>query len=155
VLAVLAVLGGLACGGGAASGTSGEAAGAVDADPAIDRWVARDGPPSDTGGEGDLPPAARPDRFAPRRVGPAARSPAPPRSGRRVDARFEGADLVNALRFLAERAGVSLVVGDGVSGRVDLVLRDVDPLEMIFVLARTHGARAALGPGGVVLVAGE
>jgi hypothetical protein len=69
-----------------------------------------------------------------------------------VDADFDDADLVNALRFLAERAGVSLVVDEGVTGRVDLSLRGVDPLEMIFVLARVHGARASRPAPSLVVV---
>jgi type II secretory pathway component HofQ len=57
-----------------------------------------------------------------------------------VDVRFDDADLHNALRFLADEAGVSLVIGDGVSGRVDDRLERVDAYEALVTLARAHGA---------------
>jgi hypothetical protein len=68
-----------------------------------------------------------------------------------VDVRFDDADLHNALRFLADEAGVSLVIGDGVGGRVDERLERVDAYEALVTLARAHGATVER-QGRVVIV---
>jgi len=87
----------------------------------------------------------------------AARTPGPARqahtasSGRRVNARFDDADLSDALRMLADAAGRSLVVGDGVAGRVTLDLQRVDPLSALIALAEAHGARVSTR-GSIVVV---
>jgi hypothetical protein len=74
-------------------------------------------------------------------------------TGPRVDVAFEGAELGNALRFLAERAGVGLVLGDSLSGRVSLRLRHVRPLDALFAIAEAHGATAEIERGIVRVTA--
>ncbi len=68
-----------------------------------------------------------------------------------IDARFDDADIHNVLRFLADEAGLSLVIGDGVSGRVNDRLVRVDAYEALLDLARAHGA-AVERRGRVVIV---
>lgn len=112
---------------------------------AIATWIA---PAPDTGAETVV---LAPERdIAPRAISPprsfdtvrlgADRPRAAARSRRRVDVAFDHADLPNALRFLADAAGVNLVVADGVSGTVSARLARVDPLDALFALAQAHGA---------------
>ncbi|HJK97413.1 MAG TPA: hypothetical protein RMF84_09340 [Polyangiaceae bacterium LLY-WYZ-14_1] len=141
------------CGGaGASGGANGPDFCRPHSDEAIVRWQARAGASSAPREATRASEEGDGDRFATRRIPGRSGVVRDPRGGERVDADFDDADLVNALRFLAERAGVSLVVDEGVTGRVDLSLREVDPLEMIFVLARVHGARATRPAPGLVVV---
>jgi type II secretory pathway component HofQ len=71
-----------------------------------------------------------------------------------VDARFDDADLVNALRFLADEAGLNLVVGPGVAGTVNDQLDGVDAYRAMLVIARAHGATVER-QGQVVIVRGD
>jgi hypothetical protein len=91
-------------------------------------------------------PAARPATRAREH-----RTSRPARSHRRVDVRFAHADLVNALRFLADEARVQLVVDEGVGGTVTLALRDVDPYQALVAIAEAHGARVEPAHGFVVV----
>ncbi len=71
-----------------------------------------------------------------------------------VDVRFDDADLHNALRFLADEAGVSLVIGEGVGGTVNDRLTRVDAYRALVSLARAHGATVER-QGRVVIVRGS
>jgi len=77
------------------------------------------------------------------------------RRARRVDVAFHDADLGNALRFLADAAGVQLVVDEAVGGAtVSARLDHVDPLDAMILLAETHGAGVELrGPFAIVTAA--
>ena len=71
-----------------------------------------------------------------------------------IDVRFDDADLVNALRFLADEAGLSLVIGEGVDGRVNDTLSNVDAYRAMVAIARAHGASIER-QDNVVIVRGE
>ena len=88
-------------------------------------------------------PAEDVDRFAVRRIGE-ERQPVGHGRRRRVDIAFHQADLPNALRLLADAAGVQLVVSDGVDGSITASFRRVDPLDAMVLLAETHGAEVEL-----------
>jgi hypothetical protein len=62
------------------------------------------------------------------------------RRGEVVDVAFSNADLPNAMRLLAEAAGVNVVVEDGLAGTVDLSMRNVRPLDAMTAIAQAHGA---------------
>lgn len=62
------------------------------------------------------------------------------RRGARVDARFHDAELREAMRLLAEVAGVDVVIDEAVRGRVTLDLEDVAPIDAMDAIARAHGA---------------
>ncbi len=79
---------------------------------------------------------------APVRIGETPRVVAPIvglRARRPIDVSFERAPLPDALRMLADAAGVGLVIGEGVTGDVSLTLRGVQPLEAMRALAEAHG----------------
>ncbi len=61
--------------------------------------------------------------------------------GARIDISFHRAPLSEALRMLADHAGVNLVMGDDVSGEVSMHLSRVRPLDAMEALAQAHGAR--------------
>ncbi|WP_236603808.1 hypothetical protein [Sandaracinus amylolyticus] len=62
------------------------------------------------------------------------------RHGALVDVSFEGASLREAMRLLAEVAGLDVVVDEGVQGTVTLDLRDVRALDAMEIIATAHGA---------------
>jgi hypothetical protein len=74
----------------------------------------------------------------------ALRAPARPRLGRvrRVDVRFQGADIHQALHFLAEAGRFNVVVESTLSGQVSARLRDVDPYDALLAVAEANGAVA-------------
>jgi hypothetical protein len=83
------------------------------------------------------------DRFAVRRIGE-ARQPIRHGRRRRIDVAFDGADLPNALRLLADAAGLQLVVADGVGGTISARWTRIDPVDAMVMLAETHGASVEL-----------
>jgi type IV pilus assembly protein PilQ len=72
-------------------------------------------------GAGSL--AAQPARAAERTPDPSA-----------VTLQFQGIDVVEVLKILAEQAGFNLVAGRNVSGKVTLFVKDVDPWEALEVI---------------------
>ncbi|MEM9070691.1 MAG: hypothetical protein AAGE52_19445 [Myxococcota bacterium] len=78
-----------------------------------------------------------------RRVEAPPSEPRPPRRRDRVDVSFRRAPLSDALRFLADRAGINLVVEDNVQGEVSLQLRSIHPLDALEALAQAHGAQVS------------
>jgi type IV pilus assembly protein PilQ len=92
------------------------------------------------------------EQFQPRTLTPAHPPPQLPAGRRdRVDVTFQGAELPNALRLLAEVGGFDLVVQEGVHGSVSVKLRRVVPYDALVALAETHGA-AVDRRGNVVIV---
>ncbi len=118
----------------------------IDPEGAIEAWEARR--PEE--GAGATVPATAAGRSLSSDVGEPGdgRSPGP---RARIDVDLASADVHDALRILADAAGLALVVSDDVSGTVDLTLRDVDPIEAMRIVAETHGALVEVR-GGVVHV---
>ncbi|AKF08743.1 Type IV pilus biogenesis protein PilQ [Sandaracinus amylolyticus] len=73
------------------------------------------------------------------------------RHGALVDVAFDGASLHDAMRVLAEVAGVDVVIDEGVQGTVTIDLRDVRALDAMEILATAHGASLEVS-GRLVLV---
>lgn len=69
--------------------------------------------------------------------------PPPPPVGvqRRVDVRLQGAELGEALRFLADTGRFALVAEGELRGRVDVDLRRVRPYDALVAIAEAHGAQ--------------
>ncbi|MEM1418223.1 MAG: hypothetical protein AAGH15_25230 [Myxococcota bacterium] len=60
---------------------------------------------------------------------------------------FDAAPLGEALRFLADAAGLDVVLTDVPPARVTLRLRNVDPRDALVALANAHGLGVAeVGP---------
>lgn len=121
---------------------------------AIEGWTERegeDGRPESRriDGEGAPPPAA-----ASRTLGAAA-SRGVVRRGSRIDVELSGAPLREAMRLLAEAAGMHLVIGADVEGTVEVTLRDVRPLDAIDAIARAHGVRFEVSGQTVIVHAAE
>jgi type II secretory pathway component HofQ len=76
--------------------------------------------------------------------GSSARDRGVVRRGALVDVGFDGAELREVMRLLAEVAGVDVIVEDGVSGTVTIDLRDVRPLDAMGAIAEAHGATLEL-----------
>jgi len=81
----------------------------------------------------------RRERLETTRVAP-RRPPSRARRGRRVDLEVHRAPLTEAVRFLADAAGVNVVVGEGVHGEVTTRMRHVHPLDALEAIAQAHGA---------------
>jgi hypothetical protein len=96
-----------------------------------------------------------PDRYRVRSLAP-PRAPALP-SGRRgrMNARFQNADLGEALRLLADAGGYQLVTDGELAGNVTLEMRRVDPYDALTVLAEAHGARVERRGRMVLVTKGE
>lgn len=77
------------------------------------------------------------------------------RRGSLVDVEFAGAPLREAMRLLAEAAGMDLVIGVGLDGVVDVTLRDVRPLDAMGAIAEAHGARVEVSGRTVIVHAAE
>ncbi len=69
--------------------------------------------------------------------------PSPAARGPRIDVRLERARLVSALRLLAEAAGLSIVIGEGLDQEITVDLRRVRPLEAMRALAAAYGVELA------------
>jgi hypothetical protein len=124
------------CGGGEPStGSSAAIAGWTEGEEADTR------PSTRTIGEG---PRATSSAGPSRTIGGSARDPRVVRRGALVDVRFADAELREAMRLLAETAGVDVVIEEGVHGSVTLELRDVQPLEAMRAIAEAHGASLEL-----------
>jgi hypothetical protein len=74
-----------------------------------------------------------------------------PRRTARVDVRFHRAGLANALRFLSDRAGFSLVIDGAMDGEVTLDLRRVDPYDALCAIAEAHGAEVTTRDAMVIV----
>jgi len=70
---------------------------------------------------------------------------------RHVDVAFHEADVADAMRLLADAAHIGLVVEDGVSGKVSMRLRDVDPLDALMTIAALRGAEVRVRDGVAVV----
>jgi hypothetical protein len=90
------------------------------------------------------------DRYEVVRLERPARESRPPRS-RRVDVSFHRAGLANALRFLSDRAGFSLVIDGAMDGEVTLDLRRVDPYDALVAIAEAHGAEVTTRDSMVIV----
>ena len=55
-------------------------------------------------------------------------------SPQKVTFQFQGVDIIEILKLLAEQSGLNLVAGKNVSGRVTLFLKEVDPWEALEVI---------------------
>lgn len=55
-------------------------------------------------------------------------------SAQKITLQFQGVDIMEVLKLLAEQTGFNLVAGKNVSGRVTLFLKDVDPWEALEVI---------------------
>lgn len=53
---------------------------------------------------------------------------------KKITLQFQGMDIVEILKLLAEQAGFNIVAGRNVSGRVTLFVKDVDPWEALEVI---------------------
>jgi hypothetical protein len=94
-------------------------------------------------GEGESTPAAHDDARRSRVLGRSA-GPSIVRRGSLVDVRFAEAEVREAMRLLAEAAGLDVVVEEDVRGTVTLDLRDVRPFDAMEAIAAAHGARVEL-----------
>jgi hypothetical protein len=90
------------------------------------------------------------DRHEVIRIERPPRESRPPRS-RRVDVSFHRAGLANALRFLSDRAGFSLVIDGAMDGEVTLDLRRVDPYDALVAIAEAHGAEVTTRDSMVIV----
>ena len=59
-------------------------------------------------------------------------------SGKKVTLQFQGMEIVEVLKILAEEAGFNVVAGRDVSGRVTLFVKEVDPWEVLEVILRAN-----------------
>ncbi len=73
---------------------------------------------------------------------------------RRIDVRFDDADLANAFRMLADVGAFGLVIEGDVGGPVAVALRGVSPYDALVTLAEAHGL-AVTRSGDVVIVTGR
>jgi len=80
---------------------------------------------------------------SPRTLGSTEEELAPLGRRGRVRVRFRSASLNQALTFLAEAGGFSLVVDGELSGSVDAELRDVRAYDALVALAEAHGLEVA------------
>jgi hypothetical protein len=139
-----AILFALACLAGCAGGRAAAPRPAHLDDGAIAAWQSAPGAgrPAATRFAGVAERSASVDRFEVRRIG----GDLPARRVRRrpVDVAFHGADLPNALRLLADAAGLQLVIAEGVAGTISARFTDVDPVEALLFLAQAHGASVDL-----------
>lgn len=55
-------------------------------------------------------------------------------AAQKITLQFQGMDIVEVLKILAEQSGFDLVAGKNVSGRATLFVKDVDPWEVLEVL---------------------
>lgn len=90
------------------------------------------------------------DRYEVVRIERPPRESRPPRA-RRVDVSFHRAGLANALRFLSDRAGFSLVIDGAMDGEVTLDLRRVDPYDALVAIAEAHGAEVTTRDSMVIV----
>lgn len=71
--------------------------------------------------------------------------------GKRIDLDLVDADVANVCRLIGELAGVNVVVGDGVTGKVTMRLRHVPWDEALDAILLAKGYRAAR-VGSVIVV---
>ena len=57
---------------------------------------------------------------------------------KRVTLQFQGMEIVEILKLLADQAGFNIVAGKNVSGRVTLFVKDVDPWEVLEVILASN-----------------
>lgn len=62
-----------------------------------------------------------------------------PKSKAHVDVDLKGANLADALRFLANAGGFNLVIEDSLGSPVTVDLHDVDPYDALVVIAESQG----------------
>ncbi len=59
-------------------------------------------------------------------------------SGKKVTLQFQGMEIVEVLKILAEEAGFNVAAGKNVSGRVNLFVKEVDPWEVLEVILKSN-----------------
>jgi hypothetical protein len=91
------------------------------------------------------------ERYATRRIVPPREAPPRPRRHGRVNVSFQGADMVQALQFLADAGGFNLVMSEGLTGKVSATLRGVDPYDALVSLAEANGAKVVFDKRIVVV----
>jgi type II secretory pathway component HofQ len=94
-----------------------------------------------------MTPAARGPVTLPERVA----APPRPRRGARIDVSFQQAAMGNAFQLLADAGRFNLVMQEGLTGRVSVTMRGVDPYDALVALAEANGVEVRR-EGDMVLV---